>query len=134
MKKCAMNILVKHLDSKQLSELQHEFEKIDDDKSGFLEFDEIKAVIEKSGSKLESSEIDKIIKEIDFVGNNKINYSEFLAATIEADKFITDEKLRAIFNTFDVDQTGFITSKNLKDAFSKFGMKISKDDIDLIMR
>lgn len=129
-----MNILVKHLDSKQLSELQHEFEKIDDDKSGFLEFDEIKAVIEKSGSKLESSEIDKIIKEIDFVGNNKINYSEFLAATIEADKFITDEKLRAIFNTFDVDQTGFITSKNLKDAFSKFGMKISKDDIDLIMR
>ena len=99
-----------------------------------MEFDEIKAVIEKSGSKLESSEIDKIIKEIDFAGNNKINYSEFLAATIEADKFITDEKLRAIFNTFDVDQTGFITSKNLKDAFSKFGMRISKDDIDLIMR
>ena len=99
-----------------------------------MEFDGIKAVIEKSGSKLESSEIDKIIKEIDFVGNNKINYSEFLAATIEADKFITDEKLRAIFNTFDVDQTGFITSKNLKDAFSKFGMRISKDDIDLIMR
>lgn len=80
-----MNILVKHLDSKQLSHLQSQFEKIDDDKSGFLEFEEIKAVIEQSGSSLSQSEIEKIIKEIDFAGNNKINYSEFLAATIEAD-------------------------------------------------
>ena len=80
-----MNILVKHLDSKLLSHLQSQFEKIDDDKSGFLEFEEIKAVIEQSGSSLSQSEIEKIIKEIDFAGNNKINYSEFLAATIEAD-------------------------------------------------
>ena len=42
-------------------EVQKEFEKIDDDRSGFLEFDEIKAVIEKSGSSLDSSEIDRII-------------------------------------------------------------------------
>jgi Ca2+-binding EF-hand superfamily protein len=98
-----MNVLVKHLDSKQLSDLQHEFEKIDEDRSGFLEFDEIKVVIEKSGSSLDSAEIDKIIKEIDFAGNHKINYSEFLAATIEAEKYLTDDKLHAIFNTFDVD-------------------------------
>ena len=27
-------------------------------------------------------EIDKIIREIDYVGNGKINYTEFLAATL----------------------------------------------------
>ena len=109
LKKCAMNILVKHLDSKQLQELQHEFEKIDDDKSGFLEFDEIKSVIEKSGSKLESSEIDKIIKEIDFAGNNKINYSEFLAVTIDRRKAITEQNLTFAFHHFDVGNSGYIT-------------------------
>ena len=78
---------------------------------------------------MDSTAIDKIIAEIDFAGNNKINYSEFLAATIEAEKFLTDDKLMAIFNTFDVDKTGFITAKNIKDAFSKFGKKITDKDI-----
>jgi calcium-dependent protein kinase len=98
-----------------------------------LEFDEIKKVIEKSGQNLDSSAIDQIISEIDFAGNKKINYSEFLAATIEAEKFLTEDKLMAIFNAFDVDKTGFITAKNIKDAFSKFGKKISDKDIQVIM-
>jgi Ca2+-binding EF-hand superfamily protein len=56
-----------------------------------------------------------------------------LAATIEAEKYLTDEKLMAIFNTFDVNKTGFITAKNIKDAFSKFGKKITDKDIQTIM-
>lgn len=28
-------------------------------------------------------EIDKIIREIDYIGNGKINYTEFLAATLQ---------------------------------------------------
>lgn len=43
-------------------------------------------------------EIQSVIKEIDYRGNNKINYTEFLAATISIKKFLTEEKLLAIFN------------------------------------
>lgn len=39
---------------------------------------------------------------------------------------MTDEKIMAIFKTFDVDNTGEITNKNLYDAFTKFGMTISE--------
>jgi Ca2+-binding EF-hand superfamily protein len=35
-----------------------------------------------------------------------VNYSEFLAATINTQSFLTEEKLAAIFKTFDVDNTG----------------------------
>ena len=36
-----------------------------------------------------SEKIDEIIKEIDYFGNGKINYSEFLAATISMQTALT---------------------------------------------
>ena len=46
---------------------------------------------------------------------------------------MTDDKLEAIFKTFDVDGTGKITPDNLLAAFSKFGRQVTKDEIDNIM-
>ena len=43
------------------------------------------------------SEIQDIIRQMDYHGNMKINYSEFLAATIDVKLFLTDSKLKAIF-------------------------------------
>ena len=39
-----------------------------------------------------------IIKECDTFGNNKINYSEFLMATVDIQKLITEPILTALFN------------------------------------
>lgn len=38
-----------------------------------------------------------MIKELDYQGNGKINWSEFLAATVDTEKFLTDQRLQAIF-------------------------------------
>ena len=62
-----------------------------------------------------------------------MNYSEFLSATINASAYLTEDKLAAIFKTFDVDNTGQITVQNIKDAFSKFGKEVSDDEMDQIM-
>ena len=58
-----------------------------------------------------------MIKEIDYFGNGKINYSEFLAATISMKSTLTDEKLWTLFKTFDTDDTDFISFDNLLEAF-----------------
>lgn len=47
---------------------------------------------------------------------------------------MTDEKLEAIFNTFNIDQTGVITPKNIQDAFSKFGREISTAELGVIFQ
>jgi|TARA_B110001450_G_C17483089_1_gene425068 Ca2+-binding EF-hand superfamily protein len=75
-----------------------------------------------------------VVKELDFADNKKINYSEFIAATINAADFLTHDKLEAIFKSFDIDNTGEITAQNLKDAFSKFGKEVSDDEIEQIMK
>lgn len=46
---------------------------------------------------MQHDEVDKIIKEIDHHGNSKINYSEFLSATVEVKRFMTEEKLWMMF-------------------------------------
>ena len=38
LKKAAMRVFVEHIDPKQINDLKQEFQRLDDDKSGFLEF------------------------------------------------------------------------------------------------
>ena len=57
-----------------------------------------------------------MIKEIDYFGNKKINYSEFLVATLDIKAFLDDNKLRALFMTFDTDNSGTITRENIVSA------------------
>jgi calcium-dependent protein kinase len=70
---------------------------------------------------VEDSAIDKIIAEIDYVGNGKINYTEFLAVTLSFQETISEEMLTRLFKRFDVDDTGYISKENLMDAFKRLG-------------
>ena len=45
-----------------------------------------------------------------------ISYSEFLAATMFVEEHITEEKLRLIFQFFDIDDTNYISKHNFADA------------------
>lgn len=49
-------------------------------------------------------------------------------------KYLTESKLDAIFKSFDMDNSGFITEDNLIDAFSKFNKELKKEEIQEIMK
>ena len=82
---------------------------------------------------VDEARIDAIIKEIDYFGNGKINYSEFLAATLSMQKVLTDEKLWSLFKTFDTDDTDYISLENLQEAFQRLGRNYSEEEINKIM-
>lgn len=48
--------------------------------------------------------------------------------------YLTADKIRALFATFDVDGTGEITKENIKKAFTKFGREITEEEINTIMK
>ena len=89
LRKYALNILISHLSPEQIGTLKDEFEKVDTDLSGFLELVELEEALglaqNSNGSALRMSEEDikQMVAEIDLTKNGKINYSEFLAATID---------------------------------------------------
>ena len=47
---------------------------------------------------ISDEELKNIIYEIDSKGNKKINYSEFMAATIRVNEHLTENKVTALFN------------------------------------
>jgi Ca2+-binding EF-hand superfamily protein len=74
------------------------------------------------------------MESVDYEGNGKINYTEFLSATISIKSVLTYEKLWALFKHFDTDDSGTITKDNLKQAFGNAGRKLTDKDMKEIMK
>jgi len=66
---------------------------LDKDKTGLINADELRQAIRGSGVRIPDSEIERIIDEVDYFGNKKINYTEFLVATLDVKSFLDDNKL-----------------------------------------
>lgn len=93
-----MNMLVKMADQKSIEALREEFVKLDKDGTGMINADELKLGIQQSDINIPNSEIEAIISEVDYFGNGKINYTEFLVATLDVKAFLDDNKLQAVFS------------------------------------
>ena len=67
----------------------------------------------------------------DLDGTGKIRYTEFLAATIEANGAISEERLAEAFDRLDADDTGYISVENLKEML---GEGFATEDIEAIIK
>ena len=74
-----------------------EFKKYDKDKTGMISIQELESVLKQDNNGIPNEEVERIIKEVDYQGNKKINYSEFIAATIDVQTVLTHERLLAMF-------------------------------------
>ena len=54
-----------------------------------------------------------MLKAADTDGSGEIDYTEFLAATIDERVYLREDYLRTAFNMFDKDGSGFIDSSEL---------------------
>lgn len=66
----------------------------------------------------------------DLDGTGKIRYTEFLAATIEAQGAISEDRLAEAFDRLDSDDSGYIDAANLIDML---GEEFPKDEIHAII-
>jgi Ca2+-binding EF-hand superfamily protein len=63
---------------------------MDKNKTGMIDAKELSAYLKSKNESLSQQEVNDMIKELDYQGNGKINWSEFLAATIDTEKFLTE--------------------------------------------
>ena len=61
---------------------------------------------------------EKIFDRIDNNKSGQIDYSEGVVATIDKKKLLTSDKLKAAFSLFDKDNSGTISTKELKEMLS----------------
>ena len=65
---------------------------------------------------LAEEEVDKIMRIADIDGSGEIDYSEFVVATMDKRKLLSNEKLEAAFNLFDKDNSGSISANEIKEV------------------
>ena len=57
-------------------------------------------------SNLSEEDFQGVLTQLDYDNNKKINYNEFLTATVDVNILVTKQKLNAIFQQFDQDGDG----------------------------
>ena len=65
------------------------------------------------------------MNEVDYNDNSEIEYTEFIAATLDNNVLNNEQTLQGLFNLFDIDNDGHIDKEELVQTFSKFGKHIT---------
>lgn len=115
----ALFYLAKISSEEQVLKLKKAFLEIDKDNTGALEYDEILYTFEKLGIKKSDEELRDVWNGLDFHIDGKVNYHEFLAATISTFEFFKEEKIWSAFKYFDPENKGYITSDSMITALKK---------------
>ncbi|CDW91278.1 protein kinase domain containing protein [Stylonychia lemnae] len=76
-------------------------------------------------------EVTEILEKLDFNHNGNIDYSEFMIAHLNVAQMVHEDKLKEVFNLFDIDHSGTITVDEIKKILGNSkGKSNPNDDID----
>ena len=101
---------------KETAQLQQVFMKLDTNKDGKLQYDELlTGYTEYYGAEIAKEEVDRIFALVDVDQSGEIDFSEFVTATVSRDKMLSDEKLTRAFSIYDKDGSGSISVDEIKD-------------------
>ena len=81
------------------------------------------------GIKPKRGDIEVVWNSLDFHQDGKINYTEFLAATLNSVDFSKDERLWSVFQYFDSDDKGYITADSVIDALKARNLNVNEDEM-----
>uniref|UniRef100_A0A0C3UGB5 EF-hand domain-containing protein n=1 Tax=Guillardia theta (strain CCMP2712) TaxID=905079 RepID=A0A0C3UGB5_GUITC len=87
-----------------VGEMRKAFSVFDQDGSGNISVLELNKVFESCGVKLNMTELEAIVKEVDKDGGGEIGFSEFVALMVQQGAIKSDPliKARAAFDHFDI--------------------------------
>jgi calcium-dependent protein kinase len=113
--------------SEDIVKLRKIFEKMDENHDGRLAKAEIiKGFKSCKFSRFSKNDIENIMKRVDIDKSGYIEYQEFLSATLDIRKILTEENLETAFKMFDKDCSGKISASELKNVL---GIGNEKSDI-----
>ena len=117
-KKLALMVIAHKSSTDDIVKLRKAFDQFDSDNAGTIDLSEFRAELNKLGTYTDE-EIEKIFSSVDLNKDGSINYTEFLAATLEVHGHIEEDRLAEAFDRIDSDDTGYISRDNLRSILGK---------------
>mmetsp|Transcript_29287 Transcript_29287/g.75141 ORF Transcript_29287/g.75141 Transcript_29287/m.75141 type:complete len:566 (+) Transcript_29287:82-1779(+) len=116
-KKAALQIIAGEMNDRDVENLRKTFTALDDNSDGKLTVKEISDGIKLSGIAL-PADFDQILAGVDADGSGIVDYTEFLAATLDNSKHLTERALLMAFHKFDKNGDGMIRAKEICAALA----------------
>ena len=121
-----LKVVVKLLSNEEINELRQAFEAIDTQNTGFITVEELQQAMTTAGLTVAGDEIAsnchaEIVREADYLHMGQLNYTEFVLATLDRKKVVTEEVLYNAFKQFDTENRGYITPEDLALVFQHAG-------------
>jgi len=129
LKKAALHVIATQLSDDQIKGLRDIFVALDGNGDGTLTLKELKEGLEKANLKEIPQNLKEIMEGIDTSGEGKIDYTEFLASTIDQQQLIKADVCWQAFRAFDKNGDGVISLDELKQVINDgdLQMMASKD-------
>jgi calcium-dependent protein kinase len=129
-----MEIIVQIIEDEQITKLNRIFHAIDLNHEGFISVEELEDAFKKSGFHINMEEVRSIMQHIDLDKNGKVNYSEFLIATLDLRALLNNKRnVLTLFQYFDVDNTGFIDFNKVKKSLERKGKEVVNNEDIILM-
>ena len=129
-----MNILVRHLNTEEIVQLNNIFRNLDNTGSGYISADKLQEGLEKIGHPMSSEAVEELVSKVQHNPEGNIKYSEFIAATIDKKNLLDKENRWITFKFFDQEDKGYITSEDLKHALETLGIEKSNEEIEAMVQ
>ena len=116
-KQAILTFIASRLSSKESDKIRNIFCSIDESQKGFITYEDFsnylinECNIDEFSDK--QNEIKKAFKSVDIDQNNAIDYTEFLAANIDDNIYLKEEKLKEAFRKFDLEDVGYIKKEDI---------------------
>eukprot|EP00746_Dinoflagellata_sp_MGD_P158862 gnl/MRDRNA2_/MRDRNA2_86576_c0_seq11.p1 gnl/MRDRNA2_/MRDRNA2_86576_c0~~gnl/MRDRNA2_/MRDRNA2_86576_c0_seq11.p1 ORF type:complete len:502 (+),score=115.79 gnl/MRDRNA2_/MRDRNA2_86576_c0_seq11:88-1593(+) len=117
LKKAALHVIAGQLDESAIKNLRSVFLQLDDNGDGLLSVQEMRDGLTKAGLKEIPPDLQQIMEQVDSDGSGVIDYTEFLAATLDKKAYLQEDVCWSAFRVFDRNGDGKITMSELEQVF-----------------
>jgi calcium-dependent protein kinase len=108
------------------------FKALDKNHDGILTIKELKEGLKGNEKLISQAELDELFSKLDDNKSGGIDYTEFVAASLNRQLAFSDNKILACFKLFDRDQNGKISILEFKNKFQKSGGINDQDWIEIL--
>jgi len=116
LKKAALHIIAGQLNEDQIKSLREVFMQLDGNGDGLLTAAEMKDGLTKAGLKEIPPDLQQILEDVDSDGSGVIDYTEFLAATLDKRAYLQEDVCWSAFRLFDKNGDGKISPEELRSV------------------
>ncbi|KAK9302764.1 PREDICTED: troponin C-like [Eufriesea mexicana] len=121
------------MDDEQVKMLRRAFSMFDSTKSGRIEKEKVRTILNTLGHTFDDHELEVLLKQEDEEGNGKLNFDSFYRVAChfqEEDDEALQKELKEAFRLYDKEGNGYIPTSSLREILAALDDQITPDQMD----